>query len=271
MVKWIMRARRRLAEGEGGFTLVEILVSMFIFALVMTAVVSTMSSALSLTRNNRSRSVAANLASQQVDSIQQQAQADFTGLVNSSIGQTSLTQNVDQVPYTILTNIEWQAQGTTAGPCDGPNSPTSLAFLAVQVDVTWPNMLGAKQVESNTLITPPVGTYQPNTGDIGVKVLDSNASPLDGAYVMISGPGVNDTQFTGQDGCAFFAYEPPGTYTVTLTNAGYVDGQGVASPVQTVTVVSGSTASAQFNYDQSATIVAMFTSSSGRASRTTLR
>ncbi len=52
------------------------------------------------------------------------------------------------------------------------------------------------------------------------------------------------------------AFLPPGTYTVTLANVGYVDRQGHANPSQTVGVTAGQVSSAQFDYDQAASIQA---------------
>src|SRR5581483_9715364 len=49
-----------------------------------------------------------------------------------------------------------------------------------------------------------------------------------GVSVAIAGPQ-NASQLTNSDGCAFFAFIPAGTYTVTASTGGYVDLQGVAT------------------------------------------
>lgn len=67
---------------------------------------------------------------------------------------------------------------------------------------------------------------------------------------------MNESQTTGPDGCAFFAYEPAGTYTVALNRAQFVSDQGVASPSASAAVVTGSTVQLQFQYDRAATITA---------------
>ena len=78
---------------------------------------------------------------------------------------------------------------------------------------------------TSTVITPPVGTYDPFTGHIGVMVRDAAGVPQENTSVSISGPGVSESQTTSVDGCAFFAFEPIGAYTVTLNRAGYVSDQ----------------------------------------------
>jgi hypothetical protein len=114
-------------------------------------------------------------------------------------------------------------------------------------------MAGARPVRSQTILTPPVGAYDPNTGHIAVKVVDSEGMPASGHVVTINGPGGAKTQTTA-DGCAFFAYLNPGTYTVSLGTAGYVDRQGNPSPQSTAGVTVGQTSSVQFDYDAAATL-----------------
>ena len=66
----LARVRRREHAGDqGGFTMVEVVMSIFIFGIVITGVIAGMSSALNLTRQDRNRSIAANLASQEMDTV----------------------------------------------------------------------------------------------------------------------------------------------------------------------------------------------------------
>jgi hypothetical protein len=107
------------------------------------------------------------------------------------------------------------------------------------------------------VVSPPVGVYDQTEGHIRVTVLNAASQPVSGTIVTIANPsaGVSDTATTGTDGCAFFAYQPAGAYTVTLSSGvGKVDGQGSATPVQTVTVKSASTSTVQFVFDTAATL-----------------
>ena len=61
-------------------------------------------------------------------------------------------------------------------------------------------------------------------------------------------------QTTSADGCAFFAFQPIGAYTVSLNKAGYVNDQLLTGPSQSATVGAGSTVSLQFQYDNAATM-----------------
>ena len=255
-MNWILRNRRRALrrlQGEGGFTIVELMVAISIFAILMAAAAVGMNGALNMTRNNRSRSVAANLASQQMDTI---SATTFSKIV---VGQTTATQTVDGVVYSIETDSEWVGTTTSTGSCTG-GSNANPAYLRVTVLVTWPQMNGILPVQSQTIITPPVGTYDANSGNISVLVLDHTAAPEDGVPVTVTDSSGNTTVITTTpDGCAFFAYLTPGTYTLSVHLDGplgypWVDGQRNATPTQTVAVSPGTTSTAQFTYDESGSL-----------------
>lgn len=226
--------------------MVEMVVAILVFAILIVGVTATMSTSLNMVRNNRNRSVAANLASQEMDTVRS---TDFTDL---PVGQTVTVQNVDTVPYTITRETEWVTKNASAGACDAPPG-SRPAYLRVNVEVTWPSMSGIPPVDAHTILTPPVGAYDPNTGHIAVKVVDRDGFGEGGVSVAIAGPQ-NASQLTNSDGCAFFAFIPAGTYTVTASTGGYVDLQGVATPSQPASVAVGATTSVQFQYDRAATL-----------------
>ena len=263
MMRAIYRIRRRAsghAQDEAGFTMVEMVIAIFIFAMVITGVGVGMSSALNLTRQNRNRSIAANLAAQQMDTIRS---TDFDTLdqMTQLVQPTTITPTptVEGVPYTITQDTHWvrkNATGAAAGPCQSPPTAANpLAYIAVTTTVTWSDMHGVLPVQTDTVVSPPVGVYDQTEGHIRVTVLNAAGPPVSGAIVTIANPtaGVSDTATTGADGCAFFAYQPVGAYTVTLSSGvGKVDGQGSATPVQNVTVKSASTSTVQFVFDTAA-------------------
>ncbi|HXY91247.1 MAG TPA: prepilin-type N-terminal cleavage/methylation domain-containing protein, partial [Acidimicrobiia bacterium] len=260
-MNWILRNRRRCLrrlEGEHGFTIVELMVAIAIFAILMTAAALGMNGALNLTRNNRQRSVAANLAAQQMDSI---AAEDFSQVPIGASPPT--TQTVDSTVYTITQNSEWVGPTTSTSDCSG-GANANPAYLRVTVTVTWPQMNGVLPVQNQTILTPPVGTYDANSGNIGVTVLDRNATPEANIPVTATDSAGNATTIlTTPDGCAFFAYETPGTYTVTMSVAGYVTDQGAQPATSTVSVVAGSSVQSQFSYDRAATLQLTLTGAAG--------
>jgi hypothetical protein len=159
---------------------------------------------------------------------------------------------VDGIEYTVTRDAEWVLGDADSGACDAPADATPR-YLSVNVFVSWPVMSGVKPVDSHTIITPPVGTYDETTGHIGVKVLDRDGGPVSGVLISLAGPQAQ-SQVTTADGCAFFAFLPGGSYTATASAAGYVSDQGLTAPSQAATVTVGTTTSMQFDYDRAATL-----------------
>jgi prepilin-type N-terminal cleavage/methylation domain-containing protein len=257
MRRWnvFARARARAIGGQGGFTIIELMVALTVFAVVMTAVAAMLGSTLFTTANNRNRSVAANVAAQEMEIVR------ATPFAQLPVGQVSSTQVVNGTPFTVTRDSEWISKDASSGACDGA-SGEALAFLRVDVAVTWPVMSGVQPVTTSTVITPPIGAYDPNSGHIAVSVLDHDAQPQGGIPVSITGP-VTKSQSTANDGCAFFAYLPVGTYSVTLSLSGYVDGQGSSNPSQPASVSVGATVPVQFDYDLASTLNLSLTAPGG--------
>jgi prepilin-type N-terminal cleavage/methylation domain-containing protein len=237
---------------QDGYSIVELLVAMTVFALVFAAVSIGIGRALELNRGNRNRSAAAYLAARQLEEVRARS---FTSVAlgTTTCAYTTTSCNLPS-PYTVTQNVVWASPGSTSTSCDVPTaSGAGLAYKRVTVTVTWPDMGGVAPVSSQTLLTPPAGTYDPNDGHILVQVYDRDALPLSGQTVTLSGPETA-SQTTTSDGCAFFAYLDPGTYTATMSTTGYVDRQGGQPTSQSVGVTASQITRVQFDYDRAATL-----------------
>ena len=99
--------------------MVEIIVAIMIFGIMLTGITITMSTSLNMVRNNRNRSVAANLASQEMETVRAMASTDFTKVANAA---SPLVQFVDvgtpKVRYTVTRQTEWVLESATNGACD---------------------------------------------------------------------------------------------------------------------------------------------------------
>lgn len=255
--RFTARARVAASRGgdEAGLTLIELVVAMAFFAIVITGIAAMTSSGLTLARNNRNRSIAANLASEQVDSFRA---APFDAAVDD-LGLTTTTETVNGVDYDVIRELSWVDQESDAGACDvAASGSVSPRLLRVVVSVEWAAMGAVEPVRSETVLAPPIGAFDPTLGNIAVRVFDREAGPGYGHPVTVSGPDNPPQQVTINDngvvGCAFFAGLTPGSYTVTMGTASFVDRKGVASPSQTITVASGTVSSVQFDYDRAATL-----------------
>ena len=239
-------------SAEAGMSILELVVAMTVFSIIMTGIAWNLAAGLALARGNQHRSVAANLASQEMDTVRS---ADFDTLADATT-----TTTVGGITYTIHRVLTWVNHSATNGPCEALNA--SPEVLRVDVDVDWPMRNGIAMAHSDSILTPPTGSYNPSTGHIAVRVLDRGAQPAAFIPVSISGTAAR-TEITNDQGCAFFAFLPAGAYSVILNSTGYVDRQGVATPSQTANVSIGHVTSTQFDYDRGASVVAQFDADGG--------
>jgi prepilin-type N-terminal cleavage/methylation domain-containing protein len=245
----------RAASNERGFSMIELVVAVSVFAILSGGLALTIDGGLNLARNNRNRSIAANLASQEMDDVRQ---APFTTL---PLGLVDRSESVDGVPYTVRRETEWVDNASTTGPCDSTNATPRV--LRISVSVFWNDMRGVAPAKSSTILSPPVGSYDPLNGHVAVKVFGSDSGPLVGVPVTVTSGSFVRNLVTTSTGCAFFAFVPPSTYTVALGAVGYVDRQGQPSASQVAGVTSGAISSVAFDYDRAATLNVSLTSAGG--------
>jgi type II secretory pathway pseudopilin PulG len=251
-----MRRRSGHLRPDAGFSIVELIISLTLFSLVVGSLVTLIATGLSVARNNKDRSVAAHLASEEMDAIRQKT---FSTL---GIGQTVRRVTVNSVRYKLTDDVEWASNAATSSACDSTGS--SPRVLRVTVSVTWPNMRNVDPVKTSTEISPPVGSYDPDNGHVAVRVHDRDGAPIGSVPVRVVGSGYDQTQTTIDDtGCAFFGFLVPGTYSVTLGTSGWVDRQSNATPSQSVGVTASNVTSVAFDYDEAATMTATLTPNHG--------
>lgn len=242
-----LRVRLLRLRGQEGMSLIELLIALTVFALVVSGAAIGMGSTLAMVSSNRHRSVAANLAAAEMDKVRG---SDFATL---PLGDVTTTRNVGGINYTVLRNTGWIADPASASECDPPPN-VSLSYLRVSVQVTWQFMAGVRPVQNQTILTPPIGAYDVNSGHLAVRVKDRDAGPGNGHVVKVYDGPTLVAQKTTIDGCAFFEFLEAGGYTVLIETAGHVDGQGVNPAEVQTSVLRGSITSVEFDYDDAATI-----------------
>ncbi|MDQ1666854.1 MAG: hypothetical protein QOH75_2885 [Actinomycetota bacterium] len=236
---------RPAVRSDIGVTLTETLVAMVVFFVVMSGVIAGMIQSQKLSRDGRAREVAANLASQEVDASQ-----DVKDFANLTSGTT--TQVVNNDTFTILRTVTPGRVGGSGSPCDGTVSPFVISYKQVNIRVTWPNMGKTAPVRADTAVTAGVGNFDPDKGNVAVKVLNAGAGPVEGAKVILTTGATNRSELTDPQGCVFLDQIPAGSWTVSVTASGYVDPVGKPTPSRPIDVQGGRTTSAQFDYDQAA-------------------
>jgi Tfp pilus assembly protein PilV len=246
------------ATRDAGLSIVEVIVALMVFALITTGSILAVGTVLGMTADNRSRVVAANLASQAIDRAR--GADDLFKVVDSST-----TQKVDGTSYTVARSTSWITTGGVDSQCStpGPKGNGSLFYKRVNVTVTWSGRRPTTTpVRADTVIAPAGKISDPSTGTVLVSVLDQDGAGSPDVTVTIA-PAVlagntavaltaeSTPDPTDSDGCAFATKVRPGTYTVTLSRADgkpFRDREQAAAPVKTVSVDAGDTASAPFSF-----------------------
>jgi len=238
------------ARAEDGMSLIEVVVALMVFAVISLGVGYSTITILKMTEDTRSRQVATNLASSEID-IARGVQDPFK-VVNAT-----RTAAVSGVTYTIVRSTSWVETSGADVAC-GTGTGT-LQSKRVNITVTWTGMLTTTQpVRSDTLISPDKRINDPSLGTIRISVLTVagtgssgvavTVTPTSGGAALAAQPDSTDT-----DGCSFALKVAPGTYSVIITRTNSVDTTQATSPSKSVVVTAGGSVAALFQYDYAAT------------------
>jgi prepilin-type N-terminal cleavage/methylation domain-containing protein len=248
-----MAQRIERSRAEAGMSLVEVIVAMFIFAIVSSGVIYGMISVVALTRDSRSREVAANLASQEIDLARDHD--DLFTLLDAD-----KTKSLNGDTFHVHIGTQWVTDPNQDIVCGA--SGANLRYKRINVTVTWDNMrAGTTAVRSDTLLQPSSKINDPTKGTILVSVLGAagtgssgvtvSAVPSgtpNGAVALTTAPTATDVQ-----GCSYILKVVPGNYDVSVTRSGYIDAHQAAASTVTVGVAAGTSTAAAFQYDAAGT------------------
>ncbi|HQY33853.1 type II secretion system protein [Actinotalea sp.] len=257
--------RRRFVAGpDEGSSLIEVIVAMFIFALISVGVVHTMTSVLSVSRDSRSRQVALNLAAQEIDRSRESSD-DLFALLTEDLDDVVLNGDT----FHIHRETQWVSDPGLDLECGSGGG--TLRYKRVNVTITWDNMRSSTDaVRADTIIDPQERINDPTKGTILVSVLNSQGSgssgvtvgatvgsPANGATALATAPSPTDSE-----GCSYILKVVPGNYDVTVSRSGYVDDRHAATASTTVSVIANQSTTVQFQYDRAATVTASYATTS---------
>lgn len=234
---------------DGGFTLIEVVVAIMIFAIIASGVVEGMLTISRMTADDRSRVVAANLAAEDIDLVR--AVGD-----PFKIEPATITRSITGHTYTVTRTTSWVSSGGADVSC---GSSTNIFYLRIDTKVSWTGQLPTTApVQSDTLIAPAGRITDPTSGTVAVAVTGADGLPMPGIAVSIvptSGGNnlASQPPATGADGCTYATKVAPGTYAVTISHSGFVDTAQQSVPVKSAQVVVGATAGVSFQYDAGTT------------------
>ncbi len=250
---WSMEAVKRMktieSRAEGGFMIVELIMASVLVALIAIGVFSAIVGATRGTSNDRHRSVAASVAQQDQERMRAFKATDLSNY------QATRTVTIAGTAYTVASTGEWVSDSSGVLSCSSGSSTAN--YLKIGTSVTWPSMGSLKPITVQSLVAPPSGSLAANRGSLAVKVTDQANVPLQGLSMAVGSPAnLNDS--TDANGCAVFGSIPAGNYTLSFSQAGYVDVGGNNSFSKTTSVVDASTTTENLLYAQAGSITASF-------------
>jgi prepilin-type N-terminal cleavage/methylation domain-containing protein len=235
---------------QGGFTLVELMVSLVVLSVLSLGFFDLLTSLLHSAIVSGRQAVALTLATNQMEylkSLPYDNLAVSGGAIASSYTiPPTLLKTVNGTKYTVTTSIVYaddaydgcgsyptqalkqQYCRNYPSPAGAPTTDTNPADYK-DVNVTVTDAAGNQLSELDTDISARVAETASNTGALFVKVIDDSGNPVSGASVQAVNnslsPAVSVSDTTDQNGIVIFYDLPPDTggydYVVTASETGY--------------------------------------------------
>ena len=240
-----LRHRLSLAgTRDTGFSLIEVVVALFVFTIIATGTAYTLLSVIQLNRDSRVRHVAANLAAEEIDLAHDAADV-------IALGDLARDRVLGTDTFHITRTTEWVSSTGTDDACGARSG--ALTYKRVNVEVSWNGMRrGSTPVRADSIVTPNSHLNTADTGTILVSVIGASGAGTSGVTVearLVGGTAVRASAVTNADGCALLRGVAPGSYNVTATRSGFISADQITAPVENVTLAAGSSGGAAFQLD----------------------
>lgn len=210
-----------------GLSLVEMLVTIAVFALVFGGLFTAVQFTLKIMSSSKATTSALSLANERIEyirSLSYNSIGTVSGIPNGPIPQNSTT-TLNGITFYERVLIQY-----IDSPDDGEGASDENGILAdykqVKVEYSWNGFNGTSTIFLLTNIVPPGIESTAGGGTLTVNVFDAGVLPVSGASVHIyndtTTTTIDTTQFTNVNGIATFAGAPAAAnYEITVTKAGY--------------------------------------------------
>lgn len=253
MLLRIVDRLRAARKSEEGFSIIEVMVAMTVFAMIAAGVAAGIVSTMYLTQDNRAREAALQLANQALDAARSTKDV-FTiadGVSPATVGDQD---------YSVKQTTNWINSDGSDNPC-GAGSGV-LAYKRVSITVSWTSGTSPRQknVVLDTLIAPPSAVSSATASTIVVGVKTATGAPNVGVAVTITAKSggakglAKPPTATDSNGCSYAVGVAPGTYEVSIAKAANINPAGEATPTASVTTTAGGVGNKTFEYDRALTV-----------------
>jgi Tfp pilus assembly protein PilV len=247
-------AQNRTAS-EGGFVLIEILVSALVLVIASAGVVTLLQTAVRAQGEERHSSEAYALAQED------QARLASTRLAALNHLDETRTVTLNKVPFKVRSTGVFVNDSTSAPSCG--EGTASADYVQITSTVTWAGMTSSEKAKIVSILSPSNGSLDPNNGTIAISV--KNQQQVGKPNVLVTGGSGAFSGSTDAAGCAVFPDLPAGDYSTTVSGeaAGLVNKDGNGSVQETLTAVGADVKTYNFEFDVPGTIPVKFKYRSG--------
>lgn len=255
---------------DAGFSLVEMMVALAVFAVLGTSVGVLVVDSLRTTRADQSRVRAASLTAQEIEAVRAGLRSGGgignTGTLSFPWGDPACAVSSP----TCVRFLDGEKFTLTRAVVPVAADATHAGRLQVTVSATWPAMAGVRPVVNSTVMTargidpaaagsdtPGGGTGSVGVGTSAVSVAVTGAGGAPAANIPVTltlAGGTGVLVNTDSSGVALFTAIPAATYTVSATQAGYIDVLGNPTATASVTTAANTTSTVALKYAQAGTV-----------------
>jgi type II secretory pathway pseudopilin PulG len=247
--------------GESGMTLIEVMISAMLVAIIAIATFTGFDDAGRATATERSHNQASLLAEQDQERLRG---LELTKL--TQIGHESKTVKESGTNYTVESFAEYVDGNPNAKSSE--EEPDKLACSSTSST--------AEFIKSTTIVSwyeknPPVKSSLkqssivsvPSSNTLQVDVIDQNENEVPGATVTVKGASTNLSQTTLANGCVIFGSVADKTVEADATKSNWVGPNGSAPAAKSVTLSSTKTSPAQFTLAEPGKLLTEFDTNGG--------
>ncbi len=238
------------AEGrsESGVTLIEVVISAVLVAVIAIATLTGFDAAGRATGDERSHNQATLLAGEDEERLRSLG-AEKLGQLGSET--RPITENGTN--YKVESSARFVSASKESFTCE--SSGGGADYIQTTSTVTWPGLGTREAVKQSSIVAIPGSTA------MLVKVVNQNNEPVEGATVTVSGAVTNASQTTPQAGCVIFGALADKKVNVTATKPNWVNVNGETEPAaKEVTLSATSLTSVEFKIAEPGSIAVEFVS-----------
>ncbi len=217
----------KLKINNGGFSLIEVIISAAVFAVVAVSIYNGYASLINLITVSRDKIVAIDLLNEQFEIVRNMPFANVGLTQGIPLGVLAATSTVVRDGRTflvtrIIRNIDDPFDGTISGT---PNDLSPADYKMVQISINCDFCKNFKNMTAIANVSPKNLETASTNGALFVKVFDANGVPIPQANVSIvnSLAGISINETTDNNALLAIVDAPPGSnaYRITATKSGY--------------------------------------------------